>query len=98
MYFSINHNAHSSLLTFRLPAQPPFVRPKSSHYISHSSAYDQGEINWGFTAHYQQDFAQTLLKYIAYRNAYVSGNRIDCLYISMLEGYILYGHIWMTTT
>jgi hypothetical protein len=95
LHFSIPHSPHAPLLTFRLPAQPPFARPKSEHYVSHSAAYDRGEVNWGFTAYYQQDFAQNLLKFIAYRDAFVSGSKVDCLYISMLEGYFLYGHVWL---
>lgn len=96
MHFNFTHSKRNLKLSFRLPAAPPFARPISSHYHSDTQAYNRGFVNWGFTAYYQQDFASRLLEYIAFRNIYyVTDNLVDCLYLSTLESYFLYGHIWI---
>lgn len=96
MYFHLKHRDRDVVLSFRLPAAPPFARPVSSHYHSDTQAYNRGFVNWGFTAYYQQDFASRLLEYIAFRNIYyVTDTLVDCLYLSTLESYFLYGHIWI---
>jgi len=95
MYFTVPYHSRTLTLSFRLPAQPPFARPISSHYVSDSEAYNRGNVNWGLTHHYQTDFASTLMRYIAYRDVYPLTSQADCLYLSTLEGYFLYGHIWM---
>jgi len=96
MHFHFAHSHRNFTLSFRLPAAPPFARPISSHYHSDTQAYNRGYVNWGFTAYYQQDFASRLLEYIAFRNIYyITDNLVDCLYLSTLESYFLYGHIWI---
>ena len=95
MYFKVRYDHQDLILTFRLPGQAPFARPASSHYASASGDFDRGNINWGFTNHYRTDFATFLMKYIVFRNAYPTETMVDCLYMSTLEGYFLYGHIWM---
>ena len=94
MVFNLNVEQHQLSLTFNLPASPPFTRPASSHF-NNSTFFNRGEVNWGFTDHYKTDFATVLLDNIVYRNAYQAGNQVDCLYMSILENYFLYGHIWI---
>tara|TARA_B100001989_G_scaffold237287_1_gene199832 strand:- start:742 stop:1194 length:453 start_codon:yes stop_codon:yes gene_type:complete len=95
MYFKLESNHQNLSLSFRLPGQAPFARPASSHYASDSESFNRGDINWGFTNHYRTDFASTLMKYIVYKAAYPTDTMVDCVYLSTLEGYFIYGHIWM---
>ena len=95
MYFKLEGNHQNLSLSFRLPGQAPFARPASSHYASDSASFNRGDINWGFTNHYRTDFASTLMKYIVFKAAYPTATMVDCVYLSTLEGYFIYGHIWM---
>lgn len=94
MFFNLNVEQHQLSLTFYLPASPPFTRPASSHF-SGGPLFDRGDVNWGFTDHYKKDFATVLIDGIVFRNAYLAGDQVDCLYVAILENYLLYGHIWI---
>ena len=95
MSFQVKFNGAKRRLSFILPARPPFARNKSDGYVSDTKAWDRGNINWGMTERYKLDYADVLLNYIAFRNAYDHSGRIDCLYLSILENNYLYGHIWI---
>lgn len=91
----IKFNGSNRRLSFILPAHPPFARVKSDHYVSDSAAWDRGSVNWGVTERYKLDYADVLLNYVAFRNAYDHSGRVDCLYLSILENNYLYGHLWI---
>lgn len=93
--FQIKFNGSKRRLSFKLPAHPPFARTKSDGYVSDTKAWDRGHVNWGVTERYKLDYADVLLNYIAFRNAYDHTGRIDCLYLSILENNYLYGHLWI---
>ena len=95
MSFQINFNGHSRRLYFKLPAHPPFTRVASDRYVSNSSAWNRGNVNWGMTERYKNDYADVLMNYVAFRDAYDHAGRIDCVYLSILENNYLYGHLWI---
>ena len=94
MNFSVQSHHTRHTLYFKLPAHPPFTRPISHHYVSHSYGLNRGHVNWGYTEYYKHDLSRSLLRYIAFRGAYTYGHHTDCLYLSVIENNWLYGHIW----
>lgn len=94
MHFSVAHNNQHLNLTFKLPAKPPFARTSMPFY---NQSYTYGRINWGFTEHYKRDFSQEIIKFTSFQQDYVHGCFIDCVYLSLLENNLIYGHIWIDT-
>ena len=94
MTFQVPFNGQKRVLTFVLPAHPPFTRDVSPHYVSNSTPWDRGHVNWGTTEHYKTDYATVLLNYVAFRAAYDYDGNVDCVYLSILENNYLYGHLW----
>ena len=94
MKFSVNLSHKSLNLTFNLPGSPPFARTSMPFY---NQNYTYGGINWGYTERYKHDFSRELIKFTSFQKAYVHGSFIDCVYASLLENNIIYGHIWIDT-
>ncbi|MEC8882692.1 MAG: hypothetical protein VX737_05390 [Pseudomonadota bacterium] len=92
LQFSVDHSHQTLSLTFKLPASPPFARTSMPFY---NQDYTYGSINWGFTERYQHDFSKELIKFTSFQRAYEHGAFIDCVYVSLLENNMIYGHIWI---
>ena len=94
MRFLINFRHQTFNLTFKLPARAPFARTSMPFY---NQDYTYGGINWGFTEQYKHDFSQEIIKFTSFREAYVHGVFTDCVYVSLLENNLIFGHLWIDT-
>ena len=78
-------------VTFYLPAIPPFARRLSTEYID--TQYNRGEVNWGYTAQYAEDYTKRLLYLLELERTEEHEGFTNCVYRSVLENFFINGYL-----